>query len=347
MKKLKRFEKCLLLGALLSMSTVSVMAADMPSAPMVGDAPTASTPAPSDKQASFNQLVSQIQSNDNAPQAAMPPPPPPPVDNSDMVNRQAFKNLLHTIMPLSPNQIQSLRHSYDQSQRAASVAPSGVPAQATSTSLQYDLSPGATPPVVRLKTGYVSSLVFLDSTGQPWPIQSYEIGDSADYSPSVSNNSSQNNTLLIQTKAPYKSTNIVVMLQGLHTPVMLEFLPGQKVYDARLDVRVPGSGPNAKSDFQNLPSTGSASLLNILDGVPPHGAKVLKVPVDDNGHASLMQAWLLNGEMFVRTRATLLSPGWITTMSSADGMHAYELARSPNLLLMQNGSVTNANIEGF
>lgn len=347
MRKLKRFEKCVWLTALLSMSAATAMAAEMPVTPASNQVSSLSASAgPNDKQQSFNQLVSQIQSGDNASQAA-DLPPVPPANDENLVNQQAFKSLVHSIMPLSPAQIKSLRYHYDQSQRAAATAASGVPAKATSTSLQYDLSPGATPPVVRLHTGYVSSLVFLDSTGQPWPIQSYEIGDSADYSPSVSSNSSQNNTLLIQTKAPYKSTNIVVMLQGLHTPIMLEFLPGQKVYDARLDVRVPGVGPNAKADYQNLPSTGSPSLLNILDGVPPHGAKVLKVPVDDSGHASLMQAWLINGEMFIRTRATLLSPGWISTMSSADGMHAYELARSPTVMLMQNGSVTNANIEGF
>ena len=37
--------------------------------------------------------------------------------------------------------------------------------------------PGATPPAIRLAQGYVSSLVFVDSTGAPWPIASFDIGD--------------------------------------------------------------------------------------------------------------------------------------------------------------------------
>jgi intracellular multiplication protein IcmK len=44
---------------------------------------------------------------------------------------------------------------------------------------------------------------------------------------------------------------------------------------------------------------------------------------------------------------TLLSPGWMATVSSPDGMHAYQLQRTPNLLVSQNGKVVQLKVEGF
>ncbi|WP_306686756.1 DotH/IcmK family type IV secretion protein [Candidatus Coxiella mudrowiae] len=40
-----------------------------------------------------------------------------------------------------------------------------------------NLSPGATPPIIRLSSGFVTSLVFLDSKGAPWRIQACDLGD--------------------------------------------------------------------------------------------------------------------------------------------------------------------------
>ena len=75
---------------------------------------------------------------------------------------------------------------------------------------------------------------------------------------------------------------------------------------------------------------------------PPAGSKTLEVT--GGGKA---QAWLLNDTLFVRTRLTILSPGWISTMSSADGMHAYEMKRTPTLLMSMNGKEILLKIEGL
>ena len=52
--------------------------------------------------------------------------------------------------------------------------------------------------------------------------------------------------------------------------------------------------------------------------------------------------------MYVRTRMTLLSPGFSSKVQSADGTNAYELPSvSPSLLMMRNGQVININVEGL
>ena len=46
------------------------------------------------------------------------------------------------------------------------------------------------------------------------------------------------NTLLLQAQTLYKTTNLVVMLRGLNTPVILELIPGQQQVDYRMDIQV-------------------------------------------------------------------------------------------------------------
>lgn len=112
--------------------------------------------------------------------------------------------------------------------------------------------------------------------------------------------------------------------------------------DYRVDLRIPGYGPNAKPVVVNgLPEQASPMLLDVLDGIPPTGSKVLEVS-DDAG-----QAWLLNDTLFLRTRLTLLSPAWLATMSSADGTNAYQLLKAPMLLMSQNGKVVQIKLQGF
>lgn len=253
------------------------------------------------------------------------------------LSEQAFANTVRNMMPLSPSQIRSLRRLFDASQRAAATYP-GVPPKPTSTSVIVNLSPGATPPVIRLSAGFVSSLVFLDSTGAPWPIKAIDVGDPKGFNVEWNKKS---NTLLVQALTHYKTGNLAVLLKGLDTPVMLTLLPGQDAVDYRVDLRVPGLGPDAKPALNGLPGATSPKLLQVLNGVPPSGSKSVIV----NGGAC--QGWLVGKHLFLRTRLTVLSPAWIGTMSSADGTHAYELQKTPVVLASQHGKLVKLTIKGL
>src|SRR5690606_18937934 len=89
---------------------------------------------------------------------------------------EAFDKLLEQALPLSPDQIRTLRRLYDISQRATAET-TNTPPKPTSSSTRVQLDPGHSPPIIRLSQGFVSSLVFIDSTGAAWPITSYSIGD--------------------------------------------------------------------------------------------------------------------------------------------------------------------------
>ena len=82
-------------------------------------------------------------------------------------------------------------------------------------------------------------------------------------------------------------------------------------------------------------------LINFLDGVAPTSAKLLTIS------GAPAQGWLYGGHLFLRTRVTVLSPGWISSMSSPDGTHVYELAKTPVILASQRGEMVQLSIKGL
>lgn len=282
-----------------------------------------------------------------APTAAPPATTAPIVTEGSDPRDQAFTDTTDSLLPLTPDQIRTLHALFSHTQRAVGEAP-GIPPRPTSTSKIVNLSPGATPPIIRLSAGFVSSLVFLDASGAPWPIEAYDLGDPRSYNIQWDRKS---NMLMVQAISEYKSGNLAVMLRGLNTPVMLTLLPGQRAVDYRVDLRIPGLGPNATPSLSSvgtssgsleiLPGASNPLLLDVLNGIPPPGSRSLNIAGRD------CQVWLLGKKMFVRTRLTILSPAWISTLSSADGMHAYEMLQTPVLLASENGKMVKLTIQGL
>ncbi|MBV9575100.1 MAG: type IV secretion protein IcmK [Gammaproteobacteria bacterium] len=290
-------------------------------------------PIPSANHAGRHEMT--FEENQQAMLHAAPPSPLKPTEDSET----AFNAMLQQNMPLQPQQVVRLHQQIDISQRAAAM-PANIPPKPVSTTLMINLAPGTTPPAIRLAQGYVSSLVFVDSTGSPWPIASYDIGNPRSVNIQWD---SKGNILLLQAVTPYSYGDIVIRLAGLPTPITLELVSGQRVVDYRVDLHVSGIGPNTKElpVGMTLPGNANQLLLGVLDGVAPAGSRSLQV------HGADAQAWVLGDKMYFRTRLTLLSPGWIGTMVSPDGMHAYELPKTSSVLVSRYGEPTELKIEGF
>ena len=87
------------------------------------------------------------------------------------------------------------------------------------------------------------------------------------------------------------------MLRGLNTPIMLTLLPGQRAVDYRVDLRIPGLGPNAMPSImpEALPGASNPVLLDVLNGIPPQGSRTLRIQGRD------CSVWLWNGKLYLRT----------------------------------------------
>jgi len=258
---------------------------------------------------------------------------------------EAYKDIETTLAPMSDEQMDSIKHLYRKVNKQ-SILREDVPPTPVFSSMMVDLQPGSSPAAIRIAPGYVSSLLFVDSTGAPWPIRAYDVGDASAFN-IVWNNAdddetSLSNTLLIQAMSLYKDGNLVVLLQGLNTPVILSLIPGQKEIDYRVDIQVPGYGPFANPE-ESMYSKGANPMLNtIINNISPPNSKLLKV----KGGAA--KAWLFGDIMYVRTSLPVVSPAWISTMKGASGnVSAYELPRSPVILVMDNGRLRKLTVEGF
>ena len=213
-----------------------------------------------------------------------------------------------------------------------------MPPKPTSTSKIVDLSPGATPPVIRLSSGFITSLVFLDATGAPWPVKAYDLGDPSSYNIQWDK---QGSTMMVQAITEYKSGNLAVVLEGLNTPVMLTLMPGQRAVDYRVDIQVPEHGPNAAPTRSVVNLSDNGMLLAVLDGLAPKDGH----PVTIKGAKA--QAWVANNHLYLRTRLAILSPGWVAKMGSADGTYAYEMPVSPVVLASRDGETVQLTLEGY
>lgn len=237
------------------------------------------------------------------------------------------------VMPLTPGEIIEMRKRLIDTKRAASTMP-GVPPRPAQTSTAVDLSPGATPPIVRVSYGVGAVISFLDATGAPWPVVAHTNFNTRDFT--VAEAMKSGHVLTISPQSEYGTGNLAVVLDGMPTPVTITLLAGnQKESDYRVDLRLPVNGPAAKPlpvPVNTKPEYLTA-LTAILDGVPPPSAK----PVQVEG-AGVLQAWAIGSQLFLRTRLTILSPKPSGREMSADGTFAYALPWSPVILATEQGS---------
>lgn len=338
---------------------------EIPIAPIVTTAPAAPTPAATTApatapttdptQATSNAFANFYKATNPATPAGTTPesattgtPAAAPSDNKPAApalpnkNEAAFGNLLDSALPLSPEQIKQLHHFYDLTQQAV-AAPPNAPPTPVSSSLPVTLDPGSTPPLIRLSAGFVSSLVFVDSTGAPWPITAYGLGDPSSFNVQWDQSS---NALFIQSLKPYAHGNLAVRLATLNTPVMISLVAGQKEIDYRVDLQMRERGPNAAPPIVpgslNPGAQINPKLLNVLDGVAPIDSKQLTLSPD------VGQAWLSKeNKLYLRTTLTLLSPAWSATISSPNGTHVYEMAKTPMVLASQDGKTITVEIKGL
>lgn len=245
---------------------------------------------------------------------------------------RAFEQAFRGMLPLTPEMIRSARRQMDAGQRAASLPP-GPELKPALTSQTISLEPGVEPPVLELAPGRASVLTFFDQTGAAWPIEAYVSGNPNQFD--VLAPIEGGSSLTVTPLTAYPVSNLVVFLSGEDVPIMFEIRAGTTSVDYRRNINVNGLGPNAVPTIIQtaaMPVNGDADLMRFLDGVPPEGARRVEVL---GGEAS---AWRWNGDLYLRTALTLVSPSWISSVRSAGGMQVYRLSDTPVLIASVDGN---------
>lgn len=241
--------------------------------------------------------------------------------------------------PLSPDQIRSVRRYID-SIRQATSEPAGPPPKAMVSSRTVSLEPGEMPSVIRMQNGTITSLIFQDATGAPWPVQKVATGN-----PNWTvDHPAGSNIVMLSPTIEYTHSNISILLDRAPAPVILLLeAGGKKEVDHRVDFVVQGRGPHAVTLSMDMGRTGTAIpdyMIAFQDGVAPEGAERLR-------HRGLdgVDVWRYKGNLIVRTRASNPAPSPHRAVRAADGTHVYEIPETPVISLLSGGRMVRLSID--
>jgi intracellular multiplication protein IcmK len=261
---------------------------------------------------------------------------------------------------LTPKQMQHVKKMNLNQQEVLSSPYTSTPKPVTRT-LMLNLSPGVSAPVLRLSAGALTSVVFSGNNGDPWYIEQVKLnrnffsdGMSGGNAGGGSGGGSPTNVLTLEPLRSVVQGNVSIMLKGLSTPVIFSLSTSQAEVDFRVDAKVPGRNPDSTTQIsyeERLPSLDD-NVPYFLDGVPPKGAKRLKV---SGGGATTaggssggdVEAWRLNNSMYIRTNADVQYPAYHSSARSTSGLAVYRFEQAYHAItLLQGGRAYTVQIEG-
>jgi intracellular multiplication protein IcmK len=266
---------------------------------------------------------------------------------ADEMRQEAFEAMMTGLLPLQPPQIRDALTRMDLNQKAIEEPLAYPKPELTFTTISLD--PGSTPLTFKLATGHVTTVTFLDITGAPWPIKDVTWAGNFEVKAPTSEQKDDKfylppNVLRIIPLSEYAYGNVSMRLVGLPTPVTFTLRTGREVVQYRLDIRIPEMGPFAEPPLIEGGVTGltagDAMLTRVMEGVVPSSAEKLSV----SGVDGRTTVYRMDGVVYVRTPLTLLSPGWNSSVRSADGMNVYAINSAPVLLLSDEGRMIRAQI---
>ncbi|MBQ0916912.1 hypothetical protein KBW71_00410 [Hydrogenophaga aromaticivorans] len=297
--------------------------------------PQTSSPVAQERQTGYTTRVTVPQ----------PAPMPSPLPSGGGPDVNLVQEALDQAAPLTAQEIREFMQEFGSRTRAAAENHTGRPPARPVTSVeQLDLSPGATPPVVRVALGQGAVLSFQDAAGRPWPIV-----DNLNF------NATAFTTKLIaehlysvafKRNAP---ANLTVVLKGLARPIVITALPATEEADYLKEFTVPrfldGAPPAAvsASASEGAITLNATELLNYLYRTPPATARELDV----KGVPGVLAWQTGDSTMVIRTDGLVVLPAWVRRHVASDGMGVYEMPISPVVSISKNGSVQQLLLSGY
>jgi len=265
-----------------------------------------------------------------------------PEQVEEATRKEAFDAALQGLLPLRPEEIRALLERYDRTQESVELPVRPMPKPEVIVE-NISLDPGAAPSVIKMAYGHVTTVTFLDVTGAPWPVQDISWAGNFEVTQTEQKEGSYTHMFRISPQSEYAYGNMSISLVGLQTPVIITLETNREMVYYRFDAVLPDYGPLAQAPLISpgvATTAGSKDLSSVLEGVPPEGALRLNV----SGVDGRTSAYRVNDLVYVRTPLTLLSPGWSSSVASADGTRVYEVHDAPVLLLSDKGQMVRAKL---
>lgn len=264
-----------------------------------------------------------------------------PEDLAKEARTEAFDAALDSLLPLKPAEIRKLLEHFDRTQESVEVPiyPNPKPVVAVET---LSLDPGSAPAVVYVASGNVTTLNFLDISGAPWPIE--DISWAGNFEVIESSAAEGSHILRISPSTEFAQGNMSIRMLELKTPIIISLETSRDTVHYRFDAIVPKYGPMGKTPLiksgLTISAGGKEDISAVMEGVPSAGTTRLNV----SGVDGRTTAYAKGDKVYVRTPLSLLSPGWSSSVTSADGMNVYEIDSSPVLILSEGGQMVRVRL---
>ena len=247
-----------------------------------------------------------------------------------------FEESLRQMMPLNEGQIQEYRERSAQRERALlPVSPA-----LNSRTVRVSLEPGGAPVRVFTTANIATSLVFHDSTGQPWPITSVTNG-APNHFQVLRPDLPEGNLLNVMPTQGYGTSTIVVTLEKKDIPLVIRLesdsvrSPKRRA-DALILFQLAHHGPKASIPIlENIKETADSAMLAFLDRVPPDEAQRVRM---EPGQEKV-NIWKYNGRHYIRTSHTLMWPAWTAVVNGAGNVKCYETPITARIMISKNGKI--------
>jgi intracellular multiplication protein IcmK len=248
------------------------------------------------------------------------------------------------VLPLVPQQIEAYKKHVDETKRA--IVEEKPKTSTGSRNLKLEAS--AEIEEVVLTPGYITSIVFYDSTGEPWPITSCSLGNNNAFAVIRPENLQPGNMINVQGLQKFANSNIVLTLQDFSLPVVVNLqTTGMKgkgaVTNSMISFRANRMGPNAKQPIIGKPLQTSISetMMTFLNGVPPREAENISTVSKRED----MDLWRYEGSLYLRTYTPVIWPAWDLLANGSEGLALYKLPDVPNILVSVNGKKISLDVE--
>ena len=249
---------------------------------------------------------------------------------------EAFNEAIGSVFPMTPDLVRQYRRIHEENERAAKENPYPEPLV---DAVLVALEPGEQPAEIRVAPGIASAISFFDASGRPWPIRQFVIGNSEEFRVIQLSEGS----LSISPLERIGWTNLIIALLDEPVPVVLRIVIDRGQVHFLRSVQIMKTGPNSPAIeaelHQELPIAGSRDMLAVLSGIDlPASAE--KVPVV--GMEAM--AWLVDGDLYLRSEHPLLSPAWTGSLAGPGGLRAYRLKPVSNLLFSVDGRIVRVGL---
>lgn len=261
------------------------------------------------------------------------------------MKEQAFQNSLNGILPMSSDQILKFKGQVETTQEAIHSTPAP---KLVSKTRNVTLKPGATTPQLKMRPGYVTTVVFTDATGAPWPITSITNGNKDFFAVNKPEGLQPGNLVTITPLADFVDSNLMITLSENPSPIVIQLFSNQKLKvedgdtaEAMVAFHLDERGPRAATPTFEDPigSPVTEEMSQFLDDVPPQ--KAVRLKTSNDGEISV---WRYQDKYYFRTPYPLQWPAW-SKVVNGHNVKVYEIPKVVSAVVSKNGKQYNVNIE--